>query len=150
MPARLARVKARPFGCATRSLDPHEPRRRCPRRPSRPGLLGVVDAAALTDNNPEPLEVIVSSNTIEQLAVSFPSLANQPGVTPWDSLALDAWACGPAPSHGMLCAARFVLAVWDPNTDWRCGRFDLMEAMGVWDVAHHRAFVAWALAPWWP
>jgi hypothetical protein len=108
----------------------------------------VHDAAASTLETLN-LEVIVSSRSIEQLAQSFPSLVNKPGVSPWDALALDAWACGPAPSHGMLCAAQFVLAVWNPDAEWRCGRFDVMEAMGVWDAAHVGSFVAWASAAWW-
>ena len=87
---------------------------------------------------------------IEKLAMSFPSLRGQPGVVPWDALALDAWASGPAPSHGMLRAAQFVLMVWDPGHAWKCGRFDISEAFGVWDREHHASFLQWVAEPWWP
>jgi hypothetical protein len=87
---------------------------------------------------------------MEELALSFPTLEGRPGVTPWEPDELDQWASGPAPSHGGLCAARFVLAVWDPRHTWQCGRFDLMEALGCWDTNHRGAFVHWAGQPWWP
>jgi len=89
---------------------------------------------------------------MSELATSFPTLAGGvPGVLPWDAEALEEWAAGPAPSHGGLCAARFVLSVWNGCTDdWRCGRFDAMEALGCWDNQHRAAFVAWASDPWWP
>jgi len=62
---------------------------------------------------------------------------------------LDVWAASGVPSHGELCTARFVLAVWDPSGDWRSGRFDVMEALGVWDLAHRQVFLKWAADPWW-
>ena len=36
-----------------------------------------------------------------------------------------------------------------PPDDWP-GRFDLMEAVRIWDDDHRRVFLAWAEAPWWP
>ena len=87
---------------------------------------------------------------MEKWAQSFPSMRHEAGAQPWDALVLDGWACGPAPSHGALCAARFVLMVWDPGTAWRCGRFDLTEALRCWDYEHHAAFLRWAAKPWWP
>jgi hypothetical protein len=94
------------------------------------------------------------------LARSFPTLqecpsledgkgdrALAPGIYPEG---LDKWACGPAPGHGARCAAQFILAVFNTSRKWKCGRFDLMEAMGCWDAEHRAAFVAWAKEPWWP
>ena len=46
-------------------------------------------------------------------------------------------------------AVKFLLATWNPNEQWESGRFDVMEALGVWDAEHHRAFLEWAVAPWW-
>ncbi len=46
---------------------------------------------------------------MEELVLSFPSLGRANGVCPWDEESFAAWACGPAPSHGARCAARFVL-----------------------------------------
>jgi hypothetical protein len=91
-----------------------------------------------------------SEQKMEQFVQTFASLRNAPGMLPWDALALDQWASGSAISHGTLCAARFVLSVWDPGTKWRCGRFDLTEALRCWDPAHHVAFLRWVAAPWWP
>jgi hypothetical protein len=83
-------------------------------------------------------------------AKSFPSMAKASGVALWDAHTLDGWAAETPLSHGELVTARFLLAVWDPAREWRCGRFDLMEALRVWDEQHRAAFLAWAEDPWWP
>jgi hypothetical protein len=72
------------------------------------------------------------------------------GVKPWDANALDRWAADTPVSHGELVTAQFLLAVWDPVSAWQDGRFDLMEAVRVWDDRHWAAFLAWAGDPWWP
>ena len=97
------------------------------------------------------------------LAQSFPSLRDADGVDPWDGYRFLAWLCGPAPSHGMLAAGRFLLGVWNSTTDWRevarelelegadkCVRFDLFEAMNVWDREHSDACRHWMEWPFWP
>lgn len=86
---------------------------------------------------------------MEVLALSFPSLRYAPGVAPWDAELFADWAAGPVPSHGMLCAAQFVLRVWNHYEEWPCGKFDVMDALGCWDYEHHAAFLEWAKAPWW-
>jgi len=87
---------------------------------------------------------------MEELALSFPSLRGVIVASAWDARAFDKWASGPAPCHGARCAARFVLWVWNPKTRWRCGSFELQEALCCWDDEHRAAFVAWASTPWWP
>ena len=82
-------------------------------------------------------------------ALTFPAMRYALGVEPWDALELDAWGSGPR-SHGERVTAQFLLNVWDPSTEWKCGRFDLMEALRIWDPEHHKAFLRWAAAPWWP
>lgn len=82
-------------------------------------------------------------------ARSFHAIRNAPGVPLWDADTLDRWAAETPLSHGELVTARFVLAVWDPNHQWRCGRFYLMEALRIWDDNHRAAFLAWAKDPWW-
>lgn len=72
-----------------------------------------------------------------------------PGIRPWEALRLDGWAATRQPSHGEVVTAQFVLAVWNPDEVWKCGRFDLMEALAVWDLAHRAAFLNWAANPWW-
>ena len=72
---------------------------------------------------------------------SFPALEHE---------VLDRWAAETAISSGELATARFLLAVWDPGHSWRCGRFDLMEALRLWNSPDRNAFLSWALDPWWP
>jgi len=46
--------------------------------------------------------------------------------------------------------ASFILTVWDPSTEWEAGRFDVMEALRLWDLDHRAPFLKWAMNPWWP
>ena len=87
---------------------------------------------------------------MERLAQSFPTLMMAPGTVPFNADKLAKWARGPEPGHGARCAARFVLTVWNPGVRWRCGRFDLMEALSSWDDEHRGAFLRWVQKPWWP
>jgi hypothetical protein len=113
-----------------------------------------------------------SSDRMALLCDTFPTLSRAEGVQPFDPEAFDAWACGPVPCHGATYAARFVLAVWSGRTGkvgkprrreswdgewrfpvdlpWRCGPFDIIDALSTWDGVHRAAFVAWARDPWWP
>jgi hypothetical protein len=84
------------------------------------------------------------------LARTFPSMSSSPHVRLWDANSFDRWAGETPLSHGELMTARFLLAVWDPDHAWLCGRFDLMKALRVWDEKHREAFLAWASDPWWP
>ncbi len=84
------------------------------------------------------------------LALSFPTLRYADGVAPWEPLHFGRWLRSGAPGHGAKCAGRFLLSVWNPSTRWRSGRFDLHEALCVWDREHHAAFLAWVRSPWWP
>lgn len=88
-------------------------------------------------------------NRVRLLAQTFPSLWNAPGVRPWNAVTVDEWASSGGPSHGELCTARFILSVWNPDEQWQCGRFDIMEALRVWDMSHRKAFLDWAVDPWW-
>ena len=84
-----------------------------------------------------------------KLATTFPSLRGARGASPWDAKSLEEWACGPAPGSGALHSARFLLSLWN-QAEWRCGRFDVFDAMASWDREHRAAFIAWAEKPWWP
>jgi hypothetical protein len=95
------------------------------------------------------------------LARTFHGLAQAP-LEPFDAGVLDRWAKGLC--HGHLCAVSFVLSVWSGSTGasdikkkaaerlwvWKSPRFDLHEALGVWDDDHRAAFLAWTRNPWWP
>src|SRR5262245_44215047 len=84
------------------------------------------------------------------LALSFPTLRGADGVSPWDAERLEAWLTSGTPGHGARCAGRFVLSVWNPYCEWKCGSFELHEALGCWDNKHRDAFSAWCAQPWWP
>ena len=100
---------------------------------------------------------------MSKLALSFPSLGRAPGADPWDADAFLRWLSSTGLSHGEQLAARFVLGVWNPANKWtelatedkfpfpeNAARFDLFEALGVWDRAHIAAVLAWIDAPFWP
>ena len=84
-----------------------------------------------------------------ELARGFPAMRGARGIDPWEPAELNRWAAGPA-SHGERHTVRFLLAVWDPSTAWEAGRFDVLEALRVWDLKHRAAFLQWAADPWWP
>ncbi len=86
---------------------------------------------------------------IRLLAQKFPSMWNAPGVSAWNALIFDKWATEGGLSHGEVCTARFLLAVWDPDGKWSSGNFCIMEALRVWDLTHRTAFLEWAADPWW-
>jgi len=83
------------------------------------------------------------------LARTFPSTRNAPGVDPWRADLVEEWAKGPI-SDGERMTARFLLSVWDPRLAWELDPFDVMEALKVWSLSHHEAFLRWARKPWWP
>jgi len=94
--------------------------------------------------------VLTTRERMTALALSFPELARclRDFVQPFEAMKLDKAIGGQG--HGCICAAKFVLSVWNPTTRWKSGRFDIHDALGVWDDAHRAAFVAWAKDPWWP
>lgn len=69
----------------------------------------------------------------------------------FDAVRLNKWArTDPAVTSGSLHAALFILQVWNPDTKWTAGRFNVARAFQVWDYHHHSAFMAWARDPWFP
>ncbi len=102
--------------------------------------------------------------SMTRLAKLFPSLNQAPGVEPWDVDELLRWAASGVLSHGEVLAAKFVLSVWNPGTDWEeiaredglledgqwFRRFDLFEAMNVWDQEHRSAALTWIELPFFP
>jgi hypothetical protein len=103
-----------------------------------------------------------SKKAMAELCALFPALEDVPGTNPWDQMKVLSWLAEVGASHGERCAAIFVLSVWNSGTDWsemakengldheNVPRFDLFEAMGVWDNQNHSAFLAWAQNPFWP
>lgn len=83
------------------------------------------------------------------VAQTFPSLIGVPGVSPWNAVKLDAWVAVSRPSLEQRYAALFLLSIWDVQSEWRSGRFDIMNALLVWDYRHREAFFSWARNPWW-
>lgn len=83
---------------------------------------------------------------IIELAMAFPTLERQKATSEWRPDDLDTWAVSGA-SHGEKLAVQFVLSVWNQWEEWKCGRFDVIEAYGVWDDKHWAAFRSWAEKP---
>lgn len=46
--------------------------------------------------------------------------------------------------HGELCAAQFVLSVWNTQN-----KFNIHDAAGCWDHSHRAAVLEWLKDPWW-
>lgn len=98
--------------------------------------------------------------SFEKLLGALPSLAKKraPIAAPFDATKFLRWLCGDGAgmSHGELLAARLVLSVWNPDTDWAAEarklelphpnaatKFDVFEAATVWDGEHLRALADW-------
>lgn len=77
------------------------------------------------------------------LAQTFPSHRR---LASWDAKAVDHRATHGA-SDGEKVTARFLLSVWNQWEAWKIGRFDLFEALQVWDPMHLAAFRAWMADP---
>jgi hypothetical protein len=86
-------------------------------------------------------------NRWETLIAAF-DMEYLPGMNPWDADQLDETFAGR--SHGEKCVIQFLLNLWDGGVEWKCGRFDLFDAFGIWDDVRRRAFLAWANDPYWP
>jgi hypothetical protein len=88
------------------------------------------------------------------LAALFPSLRGAP-TDPWDSRALIRWCASFYPAGEdppAAWAARFLLAVWNPDVNWtelaaRQFSFNLMPAWAAWDTKHRAAAVRWLVTP---
>ena len=106
----------------------------------------------------------IGPESMTRLATSFPTLRSAPGVSPWDSNEFLAYAVSGVLCHGEVLAAKFVLGVWNCSADWEklaqekklikpgehFSRFDLFEAMNVWDQEHIAAALAWIELPFFP
>ena len=95
-----------------------------------------------------------ANTQMARLAGTFPCMKGKAGVLEripaWDANRIDSWAASGGARHGQRVTAQFLLSVWNPEETWKCGVFNLMEALRVWDEPHHKAFLAWASNPWWP
>lgn len=94
-----------------------------------------------------------ATDRIVRLATSFPGLRDAAALRPvlepekWDPQALDRWATDPGSGAADRFSARFVLAVWNSEIEWKAGRFDVVTAMATWDRHHRQAFLRWAAEP---
>jgi hypothetical protein len=86
---------------------------------------------------------------ILELARRFPCLRDYyPDGVEWDADELDRIAL--KFSSGEVAAARFVLALWNPRVQWRCGKFVFIDAISSLDAAHRLPIAEWVMDPWWP
>ena len=58
-----------------------------------------------------------------------PTLRHADGVEPWDVARFVRWSDGPQLTSGMVYALRFVLQVWNPDTDWATHRSSLASTV---------------------
>ena len=70
------------------------------------------------------------------------------GAKPFDADLLDASHVGA--SHGEKVSIAFLVNVWNPGHEWKVGKFDVIDALGIWDGSKRAAFCKWAAKPWWP
>lgn len=92
------------------------------------------------------METTATQERFFALAESFQ--LDKPGASPWDADLLDASYAGA--SHGEKVTIAFLLNVWNPGHEWKCGKFDLIDAISVWDRGKREAFLSWAADPFWP
>lgn len=107
------------------------------------------------NNNGFSKEALSRMKRMSDLAQSFATLKDHPyrdqiGIDPWDPNRLETWALGPEPGNSARHVVRFLLSLWNPHVEWRCGWFDMHIALSVWDGQHRGAFANWAKEPWWP
>jgi hypothetical protein len=99
----------------------------------------------------------------ENLVKMFPSMKVVLGERAWNAHDVLRWLCSVGGSHGEVLAARFLLGVWNQQADWvtearelgfpspeAAKRFDLIDAVTVWDEPHLAALRAWLAAPFFP
>lgn len=100
----------------------------------------------------KPSDAINDRKRMSLLALKFPSLhEGVPGIAPWDAEQLDCWlTTSGAVTAGSLCAGRFVLYVWNPETEWQSGPFSLRETYGRLDLAHWNVLVDFIRNPFFP
>ena len=72
------------------------------------------------------METTATQERFFALAESF--ALQKPGASPWDADLLDANFAGA--SHGEKVTISFLLNVWNPGEEWKCGEFDLIDAIG--------------------
>lgn len=79
-------------------------------------------------------------------ASAFDSLADIPGIDPWDPSELCVWAQENIENELACTTIGFLVSIWIG----RSGSFDLHAALQLWDEPHAKAFQAWVTKPWWP
>jgi hypothetical protein len=83
------------------------------------------------------------------LAESFPSLRQAMNGRPFDPDWMEHFAEG-AMEGNSHWAAMFVLDVWYSDRSVRAPRFNLIQAMRVWDDDHRNALDEWLMSPFYP
>lgn len=94
------------------------------------------------------LHLLSPGDCMLQLARTFEILAPKVAhIRKWESAEFDQMARKFSSSE--VCAARFILTVWNWNTKWKCGPFNAVDAVSNWSQHDRKAFTNWCLDPWW-
>jgi len=98
-------------------------------------------------------EVQARMTRLSNLARSFPSLEDSPGIDPWESYKLEKWAASIEAGDAARHAVRFLLTIVlnpSPHRQPALGWFDMHLALLSWDEKHRAAFSEWVKHPFWP
>lgn len=84
-----------------------------------------------------------------ELALSFPSMRDAPGVAPFSAVALHEWlTTSGARTSGNHHTVAFLLMVFHGQVWRKLCPFYVDDALSAWDQDHHDAFVRWVIHPW--
>ena len=96
-------------------------------------------------NHIQFLPLLSPKPAVTELAHTFPSLREAPGLEPFDELRFEKWMQEKASLQAQH-AARLVLSVWENVPQ----AFNLSDAFRDWDDEHREAYVAWFQRPLMP
>lgn len=86
--------------------------------------------------------------SFNDLIDALPPIRKAPGAAPFDAVKFDKWAAGGASSHEKILA-RFILKIWNHDTKWKCGEFDITD-VALLDAPYRAVIMKWVANPSFP
>lgn len=114
------------------------------------GAVRGLSAGAAVSTTVRFVALVRSFHAMEGLLAMPGVIVDVCGTEAIDLRVLDETAFAMRLGLGTMSVVRFVLNLWSNSFPWKCGKFDLFEALVCWDDSHTRAFQTWAAAPWRP